>query len=100
MWRCRGLAYVVHDEFVTGFLKIGRHAGTHDSQSDKSYLHVGILLVGVLASRAAPILQRTLALQARKAVACALSPTVAGRSKQIEARPVMRWASMPQIRRV
>src|SRR5215510_14901364 len=41
MWRCRGLAYVVHDEFVTSLLKIGCHAGAHDSQSDESHLHVG-----------------------------------------------------------
>src|SRR5262245_56333940 len=44
MWCCRALAYVMHDECVTSLLKIGCHAGAHDSQSDESHPHLAFLL--------------------------------------------------------
>jgi hypothetical protein len=38
----------MHDELAAGLLKIGRHAGAHDPQSNESHLHVGFLLVCLL----------------------------------------------------
>src|SRR5262245_57274046 len=38
----------MHDELVNSLLKIGRHAGAHDPQSDETHLHVGSLLIAFL----------------------------------------------------